>query len=60
MKKLKPERGRAWLKVTRLQGWEDGRLELSLLLPRQLPLGSVQAENSSVACSYSLKVFLLG
>lgn len=60
MKKLKPERRRAWLKVTRLQGWEDGRLELSLLLPRQLPLGSVQAENSSAVCSYSLKVFLLG
>lgn len=37
----RPERGRAWPKVTRRwQGQEDGRLELSLLLPDQLPLPS--------------------
>lgn len=42
------------------QGQENGRLELSLLLPDQLPLGStVQAGNSSVVCNYSLKAFLL-
>lgn len=56
---MRPERGRDLPKVTRqLQGQEDGRPELSLLLPSQLSLGSLQAGNSFSICSYFLKAIL--
>ena len=53
----RPEIGRAWPKVTRLLagtgGWEVGTHSCSLT---SCPF---QAGNSSVACNYSLKAFLL-
>lgn len=39
----------------RAGAWEARSL---IPAPRQLPLGSIQAGNSSVVCSYSLKAFL--